>query len=177
MQLTSLSSPYLTRNCLFGELGLGGFTEVWEPTQVRGELSQKRVITIAAGHSHNLCMTEDYQVHIISPSLSLPRSPSAAARPSQLLLISQVYSFGQGDHGELGFGEQVSSEPEPRYTLIVEELQQLLLLYCFFNYALSTGVWKHLACSPQFCWLLAGSTASLWPGWSTRIRLPYRFPL
>jgi alpha-tubulin suppressor-like RCC1 family protein len=114
MQLTSLSSSYLTRNCLFGELGLGGFTEVWEPTQVRGELSQKRVITIAAGHSHNLCMTEDYQVHIIFPSLSL--SPPVLLPGHLNFLTSQVYSFGQGDHGELGFGEQVSSEPEPRYT-------------------------------------------------------------
>jgi hypothetical protein len=60
--ISSPSSALTSRNCLFGELGVGGFTEMWEPTQVRGELSQKRVMTIVAGHSHNLCMTEDYEV-------------------------------------------------------------------------------------------------------------------
>jgi hypothetical protein len=37
-----------------------------------------------------------------------------------------MFSFGQGDHGELGYGEQVSSQPEPRL------LSTLVLVAVFF---------------------------------------------
>jgi alpha-tubulin suppressor-like RCC1 family protein len=55
------------RNCLFGELGLGGFEEVWTPKAVGGLLTGKKVTTISAGASHSLAITEDGKV---------PRVPS-----------------------------------------------------------------------------------------------------
>jgi alpha-tubulin suppressor-like RCC1 family protein len=51
------------RNCLFGELGLGGFEEVWTPKAVGGLLTGKKVTAISAGASHSLAITEDGKVH------------------------------------------------------------------------------------------------------------------
>jgi hypothetical protein len=65
-----------------------------------------------------------------------------------------MYSFGQGDHGELGYGEQVSSQPEPRlpstlvfvavfFTLITLLLCRRLNTLGYLTPVTMSAGWKH----------------------------------
>jgi len=78
--LTADGLVYVCGSGFFGQLGVGDTENRVMPTLVRGELEGRKVLQVAAGQFHTLCVTED----------------------------GSVFAFGDNGGGQLGVGDRVN---------------------------------------------------------------------
>lgn len=93
-------------------LGHGTDVHVRKPQMVEG-LRGKRIVHVAVGALHCLAVTETGQVRprceVANHQLSFPQSVTSALKHDgkssvQLLLLRQVFAWGDNDHGQQGNG-------------------------------------------------------------------------
>ncbi|KAK3035227.1 hypothetical protein RJ639_033861 [Escallonia herrerae] len=94
----------------YGQLGTGDTQPRSQPIPVQG-LSGLNLVDIAAGGWHSTALTDDGEVCPIFPFMFVP----------------QVYGWGRGEHGRLGFGDDKSSKMVPQRVqlLVGEEIVQV----------------------------------------------------